>query len=55
MALMKITGYAPSRGINIAKSGNLMILITTRARSRWGAIANPHAKVFDSLQSHPGA
>ena len=30
----------------------------TRARSRWGAIANPHAKVFDSLstpQSHPRA
>ena len=30
----------------------------TRASSRWGAIANPHAKVFDSLstlQSHPGA
>ena len=30
----------------------------TRARSWWGAIANPHAKVFDSpstLQSHPGA
>ena len=30
----------------------------TRARSRWGAIANPHAKVFDSPstpQSHPGA
>ena len=23
----------------------------TRARSRWGAIANPHAKVFDSLAS----
>ena len=31
---------------------------TTRARSRWGAIANPLAKVFDSPstpQSHPGA
>ena len=30
----------------------------TRARSRWGAIANPHAKVFDSpstRQSHRGA
>ena len=30
----------------------------TRACSRWGAIANPHAKVFDSPstpQSHPGA
>ena len=30
----------------------------TGARSRWGAIANPHAKVFDSPstpQSHPGA
>ena len=30
----------------------------TRARSRWGAIANPHAKALDSpstLQSHPGA
>ena len=29
-----------------------------RARSRWGAIANPHAKVFDSPstpQSHPRA
>ena len=22
----------------------------TRARRRWGAIANPHAKVFDSPQ-----
>ena len=30
----------------------------TRARSQWGAIANPHAKVFDSPsipRSHPGA
>ena len=30
----------------------------TRARSRWGAIANPHANTFDSpstLQSHPWA
>ena len=36
----------------------LLKRILTRARSRWGAIANPHAKVFDSLstlQSHPGA
>ena len=24
----------------------------TRARSRWGAIANPHAKVFDSPPQH---
>ena len=24
----------------------------TRVRSRWGAIANPHAKVFDSLAPH---
>ena len=33
-------------------------LTKTRARSRWGAIANPHAKVFDSPnapQSQPGA
>ena len=33
--------------------------IKTRARSRWGTIANPHAKVFDppppsSPNSHPG-
>ena len=31
---------------------------TCRARSQWGAIANPHAKVFDSPstpKSHPGA
>ena len=24
----------------------------TRVRSRWGAIANPHAKVFDSPAPH---
>ena len=34
------------------------LINSTRAHSRWGAIANPHAKVFDSpitTQSNPMA
>ena len=34
--------------INVIKLvGYCFLLNVTRARSRWGAIANPHAKVFD--------
>ena len=29
---------------------NGLLIIITRMRSRWGAIANPHAKVFDPQQ-----
>ena len=30
-----------------------LLIKTTRARSQWGAIANPHAKVFDSPPAPP--
>ena len=48
------------KGQNIffSAEGHVAYQIETRVRSRWGSIANPHAKVFDSLstpQSHPGA
>ena len=32
---------------------NFNIAKKTRARSRWGAITNPHAKVFDSPPAPP--
>ena len=51
-------GRTDGRRQNLSLRLRRGIINSTRARSWWGAIANPHAKVFDSPstpQSHPGA